>query len=49
MPEDCCDGNLRLLSHQLLRETCHFQQIVQDKFAHIIEGGFKRNNEFGVQ
>lgn len=49
MPEDRGDRGLRLLSDQFLGETCHFQQIVQNKFAHEIEGSFKRDHELGVQ
>ena len=47
--EDCSNRSLRLLSHQFLRETCHFQQTAEDKFAHMIERGFKRNHELGVE
>jgi hypothetical protein len=47
--ENCCDRSLRLLSHYLLRKTCHFQQIVEDVFAHRIECSFKRDYKLGVQ
>jgi len=49
MLENHSDRGLGLLSHQLLREACHFQQIVEDEFAYVIECGFKCNHEFGVQ
>jgi hypothetical protein len=49
MFEDCSDRSLRQLSHQFLSDTRHFQQIVEDEFAHLIESGLKRNHEFGVQ
>ena len=47
--EDYSNRSLRLLSHQFLREACHFQQIAEDEFAQMIERGFKRNHKFGVQ
>jgi len=49
MVEDCSDRNLRLLSYQLLREACHFQQVAENEFAYVIECGFERNHEFGIQ
>jgi len=49
MFEDYSDRGLGLLSHQLLREACHFQQIVENEVAYMIECGFERNHEFGIQ
>lgn len=49
MLEDRSDCELRLLSHQLFRETCHFQQVVENEFAHRIKCSFERDHEFGVQ
>lgn len=47
--EDRSNRSLRLLSHQFFRGTCHFQQIAEDEFAHMIECGLERNHEFAVQ
>ena len=48
MFEDYSDRGLRLLSYQLLREACCFQQIAENEFAYIIECGFEHNHEFGI-